>query len=1486
MMDLGTINYTVKCLPTKGKLVYEYNTLKNLEGSEGLQGFDTESLNFSLQHPVDIISEKSYDDSVNLILNDNLNGPRIINTRFSARENNTYEIVDRVGEMDTNVYSEALFDEQTSLFKTSTALPVIDLVNVYNTGNLSVGNYTIYIKFADADDNETDIVAESGIISCFIGKDGIPSSIQGGYKEQNSNKSITIQVSNCDRAYQYIKVYFVRAYSDVDENVYTQAYKIVQGYSITSDTVTLTIYGTEEKDEISLAELNTKYFIAGSARTQAICQNRLFLGNVTEKSDDWEALQDLSLRIYAEPIDQEISDILGNLNYLPDSKGSGYYSTKNIYYYTGYWPNEFYRFGIVYIKSDGSLSAVYNILGNMEPTIPEGFKGYTIWNGEPKELQVKDNAIEGFPSLNSKGVIRFPLINKLLSLQITVTEAVSKELAKHRIRGFFFVRQKRVPVTIAQALLLPVDSNIGYPLVNGNQYESFISSTRRLVHTYQQHLRTSKQLSKKACYGICPEYDVSPAYYNQVFAASKFNIQQFSQTNPTANRLYVRAWDYEEIAGVPSTNKTEVTISAIPDNTPLTVVEGVKFRGVLGEAATAYKVQYVDYDNKETETTNIVRGILGSGLGIVGTGLNSHAVVNITTTDFQEDNINVWVNRLIEDHSPYYAITDRYSLTASGQTVQAYRGDCYICRFTHRLNRNFQDPDAAINDIIVEPKTWLDNYSIGASESAEKRAKINRGDVNAVELGSWVSFVVRSNKNLCLRALDYSYPQEEGLTGHPRGFYPFYPISAAGANKIPESSVINGGFGRTVGERYNYTLPDVPYYKNVFQTRITYSDLYIDSAFKNGYRVFSSQNYRDYSTAYGGLMKLVEIGGSLLAVFEHGLAIIPVNERTVAGGSEGGDVFINTNNVLPLNPNMLSDSIGTQWPESVIKTNHYIYGVDTVAKKIWRVGLLTPQLELISDLKVQKFLNDNITLTERELTPIIGIRNVKTHYNAFKNDVMFTFYDNLNRKEEKAWNLCFNEMQNKFITFYSWLPSYSANVDNIFFSFDRDTSKWCSYLAISKSDSKQAYGITVNNNKLTGLNYIENNNPTLSLVGIVEGKSYEYEIIKDSPFAEMWEVKGSTLTLKSNSLSQFFQHCPVEFLTIKCTVDNNYVYIGKVAFTTQDIAGRNAKDEEGNYTELLTLCTNFWKHGQSGIIDIQDQIKPCYWYGKQHPFEFEVIVADKPDTHKVFDNLRIISNKAEPESFHYEVVGQVYDFTPDKLNMYYRQEATRAMFQALGSDITYDHDAAQLVPQQQFKSTIFPLIYERQDHINKIQDSYGYTQTTDFASHDYSLDNSVLQSWISSTETPRDYVHLSGAEIVHDPQMNEFKIWNHTKAANIKKVGRLRGNMDYKEDCWEIQINSLIFAQKNEKPWSVPPIAIVGALPNDIVQTDIKDDTMQYTDFSDKYQHLTEQVSLDGWTARKEAKMRDKYIRIRVKYSGEDLAVIMALKTFYTVSYA
>jgi len=102
----------------------------------------------------------------------------------------------------------------------------------------------------------------------------------------------------------------------------------------------------------------------------------------------------------------------------------------------------------------------------------------------------------------------------------------------------------------------------------------------------------------------------------------------------------------------------------------------------------------------------------------------------------------------------------------------------------------------------------------------------------------WVTVTVRSTKNLNVRSIDESIVDETALTGHPRGFYPYSPINGDGAYKTPEALCYNKGFEKSLSERYNYEVPDVPAIKNDFTNRISYSDINVNDAFKNGFRVF------------------------------------------------------------------------------------------------------------------------------------------------------------------------------------------------------------------------------------------------------------------------------------------------------------------------------------------------------------------------------------------------------------------------------------------------------------------------------------------------------------------------------------------------------------------------------------------------------------------------------------------------------------------------
>lgn len=1569
-----SLSYYLNQIRPYGNIVYEYNPLRNYRLSSdtvingelveagSIVDLDTDGFNFSLNNPLEIDAQSSYDGSVNLIFNDNRNIPRLVNSRFSVLQNNTYEVVDRIGNNDTNLYDSEQFDLDTSLYKRVNTIPTITFNSVLPSGNLKVGNYVIYIKYADADGNETDFVGESGIISCFIGGDRDPFSIDGGFRDQLASKSISLTVSDIDSSYDYIKVYYTRSTSDVDSNRVVTAHEIDRKFPVRNNSCNVIITGSEETKDIPVSDINIQYSIIDKAKSQTVCQNMLFLGNSCKPDMMYKDLSDISLRLLPYLIESDSERFIGKTSYdysdLSDQSYSHeYYNTLNIYNKVGYWNEEIYRFGVVYIMKDGSLSPVYNIRGkNGIPKFEELQSAYLqsdLWKYENNEkvrnyIPIDESTfdVSGTSYLeNAKGVLRINTDSdsrKVYGIGIAIPTEVSEYL-NTLVQGLFIVRQKRIPTILAQAYVMPRDLEAEVPLINyGGSYiaERFLDNDRKLNESYLPRLYTISDMARvnrSAKVAICPEYDVRQSYFNHLFTGTEYVVRkadiQPSMTTLSRDIYNDRHYYVDNYYGRREEQFSRAKIIGVGDNVPIAAVEDYNFRGRAGEAEEGFRFGYIESKNKEKEATNLIRGAYSPYLGIIGDQVTIGSIINIYIPGYSEAQMSTYFNTRYEDNSPYYSVSSRLSLAnidsllslqkAGGDlytyTVPCYRGDCYICNFTHRLNRNFQDPSAPTNDEVVDENTWKDNYD---TENTENNAKINRGDVNAIQLGSWITFKVCSSYNLSIRSLDPSYPTEEGLTGLKRGFYPLQELSPAGATKIPESSVINGGYSSTTSEKQAFTLPDVPYIKNRFDTRIMYSDISVGDAFKNGFRVFQMTHYRDYPRTYGGIMKMIELFGNILCIFEHGIALIPVNERAVAGEGSGGNVFINTSNVLPENPKMLSDTYGTQWSESVVQTPYFVYGVDTVGKKIWRTN--GDQFEIISDFKIQEFLNENITLSEREMTPIIGVRNVKGHYNAFKQDVMFTFYDDLYGFEEKVWNICYNEVMQKFITFYSWVPSYSANIDNIHFSFNRDTSKWISKLASSGSLSTSADGIVLSNvviddwetkddMKLTKLGLVNRSLPNTQNTGLeIE---LTYEIVKDN-FGMYKHFKIITEGEKQNKVSylalkeDFEWTVPVVQLNLQCTIDYLYssesapqdlddyvagwkdyvtynagLYQSSIAITKQEVL-------DNGVNEGLNLTTDFWKHGQSGIIDIKDKIKPCYWYGKQHPFEYEFVVVDNPATHKIFENLQIVSNKAVPDSFHYEVVGESYEFHEDKKNMYIRQEATKDFYQYNGSDILYNRNFLDLRGKQRdilrnwkptgqkVKSTMFPLYYARVDTFNEIEDYYK-----------------------GKTAPNKDYVNLSGSEIVYNEKLDEFRVWTHAKAADIKdpRIGRLRGNMNYQGDVWNIQINPIIFVQRNEPAWNTAkltketidkvPISVGNSpIPNDLKGFDITSETpvedYMPQDLIDLGYGPEDIDTSDWWSGRKEARLRDKYIKIRVRYTGEELAIITALKTLYTISYA
>lgn len=1363
-MPLPTINIKIKTnlfgYSDTGNLTYDYKPFRNLN-KNGLTDLRLNALNseIAIDKPIEMDIEAAYDGSVNIIFTDRKNPPKLINSRFALTSSTTFKITDREGAIDTNIYTEENFVNESSLIKRIRHIPKLEYLGLGDGGKMSVGNYTFYFKYADADGNMTDFVSESGKVICHIGTIDTPSSIRGGQMEENSEKIINFKLSNIDQAYQYIIVYYTKSSGDgVSEII--QSYFIEDKFKIIGESTSISITGYENHLKIEDSEINLRYALFNSVNTITRAQNMTFVGGIDNNYEEFSELEKLSLlitpKIYREEdiglLDKLYKDISASQNKYE------YYNTKNIYYRLGYWDEEIYRFGIVYILNDYSLSPVFNIRGILELEDTTNFGTIST-----SDIINEDYSI-GQTTHNSKGTVRIissdPLITetstiKPIGIEFIIDESARTELKKIS-KGFFIVRQQRIPTILTQGVAIGTSKKSYFPMLKTDyqrySFESFLNLSGgkvKLSNSFQSIDQTN--ILNNAL--LCPEVSLRTKLFNAYFNSTEYIL------NPTKYKIGI----FNKYDSIYSSNLT-TNSSRQNTNTKLTIVEpgtsligdGTnKFTGRAGDENIAWKHLdpiYGDIDNIDIGTpvsdsilSQSVLKARGEFNTYVGTdkGLTFGQYYNIYQNGYSTDNIENYFKLRYNDSSPYMAITDRIGWDEDTRII-GYRGDCYISTYAHRMNWNFIDPESPTNTIIVDPYTWYKNYKVksvnvkmnaegissennselmsGATDYTYKRVlssftykisnlntndldpgtnlgdakiltsqdkwfkkysesnglfgseKIDRVDVNSVNIGHWAVFKICSNINLAMRDVDFTNPAEESLYNKKRSFYPLQ--SAQNINKLPESNVINLGISKTLGNKYYFEIPEVPFIKTNFTNRVHYSNILIDSVFQNGNRVFESKNFQDYTMEYGALVKLVEWYSTIIAVMEHGILMIPVNERALMTNVSGENVYINTDNVLPKNPKVLSNTFGSLWPDSIIKTSRYIYGIDTVAKKIWRTN--GENFELISDLKIQKFLNDKINLSSGDNFSNIGSDFVKTHYNAFKFDIIFTF-----KKGNIEWSLCWNEILEKWITQYTWFPEFSENINNIFYTFANE-----------------------------GLH----------------------------------QNKGNIL----------------------------------------------------------------FKHGFAGNEEELGEIKPTYWYDTQYPFEFEFVVVGVQGIQKIFDNLKIISNSTEPDSFYYEVIGEGFAWNKDKSKIY-----------------GFTEDSEFETYLQDNLSTTLKLPYIITQPFDDITDpDYFYRNRNE------------------NLSVPFDMSILRDLTIRENNKTKEKLIVIYQKGADIKQVGRMKGNMQYLEDSWDVQIQPICF----------------------------------------KYAYLKNGVLTKSNV--NEMKIRDKYIKIRVKYKGDKYAIINALKTMFTLSYA
>lgn len=1530
-------NLYIKKYKQEGDINHEYNPLFNIIDEDNIiKDFRTTEISVDLNNPVNIECQPSYDGTVNLILNDDINPPRIINTRFTVTENLRYKTINRNQLEQTNLYRVGKIDSQTRLFRNINKIPQLDLRQIGYYGQLKGGNYTFYVKYADNDYNKTDIVCESGMINIFKGTYNKATTISGTLLDEVTDKSIMLTLSNIDTSFSKLYLYYIRESSDILGTRITNSYMLTNPYDIQQSSMNISINGFEEVDVVDIEELNIKYNLVTAVKTQVQVQNMLFFGNIQGITLNLKDLQNISLFIKVKLKQSDISigyldpSTYDILNTNDDIDQTEYYNPLNTYYKLGYWPGEIYRLGIVYIMVDDSLSPVFNLRGGrLDWQINESSYNFdddttiypNLFDGNGDMVYVPQNEFitsDKYLS-NTKGVFKNPdnaeiFVNQSdgdkeilpLYYNIEISDTIQKELKKYGVKGYFIVRQKRIPITLCQGLSIGIDGASYTPTLyedlnetNGQFIsEGFINRYGILTSDYES--RKLKIPSKKYSALLSLDPCVNSTLQS-MFDSSEFVLQRYMKNNGLKsinNRQYYFT-NTESVNTSIAQVSNKLGVIFVGSDIPIKYINGYGYSTRAGNAEEVKQFSF--FGNKDYNKTNrqLIRGIFCPILGVQGTLQDSY-IYNIKIQNYSSKFEKEYFSIRGNDNSSFYAISQRYELDTTDNNITqltVFRGDCFTNTVTMRLQRNFLDPDVPFNELIVDPNTWVNNYNGYSGTSAEQWTNINRADINSVPIGTWVTFKCLSNYNLGLRSIDTTNTEEFALLGNPRSFVPFNSISTSPAQKTEESWLLNDGYNATVGHKRNLTSPNVPYIKDLFDNRIMFSNVQIDDDFRNAYRIFQGLSYQDIDRQYGAIVKLLQWGVHLLCVFEHGIAIIPINEKALIQTDSGQSVHMYGAGVIQNQVSLISPDFGSTWQDSIIRTPVGIYGVDTYAKKIWRVSQ-DKGLELLSDVHIQRFLNDNILLKEEDKYPTIALKNVKTHFNNYKGDVMFTFYNDL---EDNEWHMCYNERLDKWITRYSWIPLFSENINNIFYSLDKKRAEILAYIYDNQNTE---VGIRVENNQWSKINNIYSDFQTkLNIVGYDFYDDFNYKIVDisssyidqqgsevfvnldplsiiidennyylnkslvptnfndlydsyiDSNGTRLYNILTYTentdyfIINKSNlpndlyysvtneETSELFYHkighsllyefvmtIPKELLNytngrvtyklyyfkIKTSITPKLAsgvlgstwtqHVG-IVLDINDLSGT----EKNEYDNLL--LNGFYVHGRAGIFDEinyfdsneNNQILPTKWYDKQEPFEFEFIVNNLTGLHKIFNDLVIISNKVEPKSIDFEIIGDVYDF-----------------------------NKAGIYKEKNFEPKIGG--YEWDPNINSILPYDGA---------------------ISSFQISQDF--KENVNLNWDPILNQYTLISTQDCKNINNhnYGRRLGNIQYKEDSWYIVIEPIKF-RKKYKDYN-----------SGIITKDSSDN---------EYNNST--------------RIRDKFLKVRIKYSGTQLAIITALKTMMTLSYA
>ena len=199
--------------------------------------------------------------------------------------------------------------------------------------------------------------------------------------------------------------------------------------------------------------------------------------------------------------------------------------------------------------------------------------------------------------------------------------------------------------------------------------------------------------------------------------------------------------------------------------------------------------------------------------------------------------------------------------------------------------------------------------------------------------------------------------------------------------------------------------------KDVFDSRILYSEEKINGDVADSWRIFKGGNYRDIDSAYGPINKLILHKENLFAFQDRGVNLLMINPTAVTTTTDSTALVLGTGAVIQDDKYVAKD-IGCKHQWSILSTPKGLYWVDILTNSIYKIGMgkegmadlsrikglrnyFEATLEKSNELPFTRY--NNVMGYPHQLgdSPIMG-SGIVTGYDAKNNEVLFSFLERWN----------------------------------------------------------------------------------------------------------------------------------------------------------------------------------------------------------------------------------------------------------------------------------------------------------------------------------------------------------------------------------------------------------------------------------------------------------------------------------------------------------